>query len=58
MPEWMVQIGVMVFGSGAVYGAIRADIRAIHERVNDAKEAADEAHRRIDGLLIRGKQHG
>lgn len=45
------QIAMALIGAGAVYGGIRADIKAIHERVAAAQETAKEAHRRIDSIL-------
>ena len=34
--------------SAAIWGAIRADIKAMHQRMDDVKKVADEAHQRID----------
>ena len=34
--------------SAAIWGAIRADIRAMHQRLDDIKKTADEAHQRMD----------
>lgn len=39
--------------AGAVYGGIRADIKAMHERISAAQRAADEAHRRLDTIIDR-----
>lgn len=42
-----------LFLAGAVYGGIRSDLKALHQRVNDTHEAMKDAHRRIDNLLGR-----
>lgn len=42
----------LILTAGAVYGAIRQDLKNIHEKVQDAKESSDEAHRRIDQILM------
>jgi hypothetical protein len=47
--------GQIITGA-AIWGAIRADIRNMVTRMNDIKDAADHAHRRIDDLLSR--EHG
>lgn len=54
-PEFIYQIGAALLLAGAVYGGIRADIKAMHERITAAAEAAREAHRRIDQHLMKGK---
>ncbi|PPE72731.1 hypothetical protein C3942_16920 [Solimonas fluminis] len=38
---------------GVGYGAIRADLKNLHSQVEQVKETADTAHRRIDSLLMR-----
>lgn len=50
---WMWIAGQFIVGA-AIWGGIRADIRAMHTRIEDAKKIADEAHSRIDRLLERG----
>ena len=47
-PEMIYQIAIALLAAGAVYGGIRADIKAMHERIAGAGEAAREAHRRLD----------
>lgn len=42
-----------IFGAGAVWGAIRADIRNLHDKVASAHESAKEAHDRIDDIYKR-----
>lgn len=44
-----------LFIAGAVYGGIRADLKAIHERIKEQGEAVTRAHRRIDDLLTRSE---
>jgi len=52
---WLWIAGQFIAGA-AIYGGIRADIKAMHTRIEDAKKAADEAHNRIDRMLERN--HG
>lgn len=42
-PEFLLQICTMLVTGGAVYGAIRADIKALHARV-------DYLYKRIDDV--------
>lgn len=50
--DTIIQIVSLLFTAGAVYGAIRADIRGIHEAVKRAQSSADDAHRRLDDVLM------
>jgi hypothetical protein len=43
---------VMLLSAGSVYGAIRMDIKNIHEKINTVKESSNEAHKRIDAILM------
>ena len=52
------QIGLALISAGAVYGGIRSDLKAMHERISSATKDADEAHRRIDSILMKGGNHG
>jgi hypothetical protein len=48
-----VQILVTVFGGGlASYVAIRSDIAAMKARVSMVEHSTDEAHKRIDSVLM------
>lgn len=51
MIEWFtigVTVVAQVFAAGVVYGAIRADLRNLHDRV-------ESVEKRIDKLILRGK---
>lgn len=48
----MFIIGQLITGA-AIWGGIRSDIKALHEKAATAKDAADKAHERIDTLLTR-----
>lgn len=37
-----------LFLAGAVYGGIRADLKALHERVGELAQSVTRAHVRID----------
>lgn len=54
MPEWVLQLAGLVFGAGATYGAIRGDLKALHEKAGAAVAAAESAHRRLDALMMKG----
>lgn len=51
------QIASAILMAGAVYGGIRSDLKAIHERISSAAKDADEAHRRIDTILLQKGGH-
>lgn len=50
-----IKVIMIVATSGAVYGAIRNDIKNIHERLNGIEKDVTEANRRIDGIFMKGK---
>jgi hypothetical protein len=45
MPDWVMQGLLSILAVAASYGAIRADLRHLHESVK-------RAHERIDGMLV------
>jgi hypothetical protein len=49
--EFMLQLAGMVGAAAGVYGAIRADLAALRVTAQNAQEAAQLAHRRIDALI-------
>lgn len=53
MPEWVMQLFGMIGCAGAVYGGIRSDIKALHEKLSSVEKSTDEAHKRIDTLLLK-----
>jgi len=52
----LMQFAGIVAGAAGVYGAIRADLAAIRERANMAAESADEAHKRIDSIMMQSQR--
>jgi hypothetical protein len=50
-PEFVLQILIAVGSAFGVYAGVRADLARIHERATSAHESANEAHRRIDGIM-------
>jgi len=59
MPSLVLEIATLLvtglFTGGAVYGAIRADLRYMRERIAANEHTASRAHERIDDFL-RGKR--
>lgn len=60
MANWVWILLGQAFTAGAIYGAIRGDIKgavkdALHAKdcAVEAKDSANEAHKRIDGLLMK-----
>jgi len=47
-PDLLLNICLTLVSAGAVYGGIRADIKAMHERINANAALIEAAHRRID----------
>lgn len=47
-PELIFQLLAMVLGGAMAYGAIRADLKTLHEKSSDNKESVENAHIRID----------
>lgn len=56
-PDQILQLIYALLGAGVIYGGIRADLRAMHERIEAAQSAATRAHERIDTIIMRG-DHG
>lgn len=55
MPSLVLEIATLLVTAGVVYGAIRADLRNMRERIAANEHIAMRAHERIDDLM-RGKQ--
>lgn len=43
---------VMILSAGSIYGAIRSDIKNMHERIERVEVSTDESRRRIDNILM------
>lgn len=57
--EIVVQIVSYVAVAGAIYGGIRADLKAMHQRLDRVSASADKAHSRLDTLLLEhNRMHG
>ena len=48
---WLWLAGQFICGA-AIWGGIRADIRSMHARMDDAHKNITEAHSRIDAILL------
>lgn len=53
MPEWLFQLFTAGAGAASVYAAIRADLARLLEKAEQAGKSADEAHSRIDEILLK-----
>jgi len=53
MTELLPDLLKLLLFAGAVYGGIRADIKAIHVSIAETRQTATAAHSRIDALLLR-----
>jgi hypothetical protein len=50
--DLMWQVFIMVLVAAATYGAIRQDIKNIHEKIGNNEKSIDQAHSRIDSILM------
>lgn len=53
MPDWLMQVLTAAAGAVGVYAGIRADLAGLRVRAEMAANSADEAHKRIDKILMR-----
>jgi hypothetical protein len=60
IPDWLLQLSTMVIGGAGLYAGIRADLAAMHARIEGAqreaeaaREDARHAHGRIDQFMQR-----
>jgi len=56
-PGEILQLVSMIGVCGAIYGGIRADLKAMHKRVEEALRSAARAHDRIDFIADRRKNN-
>ena len=52
-PDTLYWIAAQLIAAAAIWGGIRADIRAMHARIQDVERTADRAHVRIDDMMRR-----
>lgn len=55
--DMFLKLGVMVLTAGAVYGAIKSDLRAMHEKIATIEKDTDNANKRIDDILMKGRRN-
>lgn len=55
-PLW--NIGAALVAAGAVYGAIRADLKGIHRTQGEQKERHDKLEDRFNSHIEKGLTHG
>lgn len=47
----VMNVAEFIFMAGTIYGAIRLDIRNIHEKIAASDRSITRAHERIDGIM-------
>jgi hypothetical protein len=52
-PEFAVQLLTLLATGAAIYGGIRADLRAMHQRLGRAEHDITEARMRMDNHIER-----
>ena len=52
-PEFAVQLLTILATGAAIYGGIRADLKAMHERLGRAEADIDHARTRMDNHIER-----
>lgn len=55
-PLW--QIGTALVAAGAVYGAIRADLKSIHQKQRDQDARQEKLEDRFNRHIEQGVTHG
>jgi hypothetical protein len=50
IPDWLMQLGGIVIGGAGLYAGIRADLSAMHARIEATANDVTNAHKRIDNL--------
>lgn len=53
----LVQLATLVLGAGAVFGGIRAELKAMRVDIQRLSKEADKAHERIDALAGHGRRN-
>jgi hypothetical protein len=51
--QWLMWLAGQIIVGAAIWGGIRADIRAMHSRFDHLEKSSTEAHSRIDRILER-----
>lgn len=49
-PVLLFLLGQLITGA-AIWGAIRADLKNMHQRINEVKTSTDNAHERLNRFL-------
>lgn len=52
--DLVYQVLMAVGTGGAIYGGIRADLRAMREQIAQASQSAAKAHERLDNHIDKG----
>ena len=51
---FLLQLASLLIAGGAIYGAIRSDMRNFARELGEVRDVAVKAHDRIDVLLTKG----
>jgi hypothetical protein len=54
MPSLALEIATLLITGGALYGAIRADLRSLRERIERHEADITRVHERFDNWIERG----
>lgn len=54
----LLQFATLILGAGAVFGGIRAELRAMREDIARIERESDKAHERIDAMTGSGRRNG
>ena len=46
--DLIFQLGAMLLAAAATYGAIKSDLKNLHEKSKENRDSAEHAHTRID----------
>lgn len=57
MPDFILNVAAGLFGIGAVYGLIRADLKNLHEKSREQKATTDTLFKEVRRVDDRINQH-
>lgn len=51
LSDSLIQVASVIAGAGAVYGAIKQDLKNMHEKIKGVEELAKETNKSINGHI-------